>query len=681
MNWTLEASNSCQFILGLNVKWILVLSRLLQSELQEFSKAAAPAVDVQGANDGAKPAQKFSAFTENILPLMRIYTAWLYIYRADVVGYQEHLGNSVYDMYRSLAHALTAVAKEFRGVAPMDTSPYLLPEDVVALGLKPFDDPTMAAVCRLHLALQSNTFKPHWEDIGLSRNGPETEMRARVYDLMNCGFSLALDDYFPLAATLPTEGSDEAITMAYVEGGKAPRNVQDVAASSLPAPPVDEVDQLEGYFRNLQPAQDDRRVQQANSAENSGVASMPETDDLGHGHARAMSGSATLRAVPGYIHDGGNDPVETESDLNLDAQMHALVDDLLDEDGSDLNGRQARPCPTIGPEASSYGMHTATAQQIFGGMQTPGHRASAIFGKVSPWGSYVSPPQNGAPRRESTTPQYDDRSHLVAGSPIHAQRASSVSSLQPTFPAFTPGPRLQPGSDLSALFPSSTAQAPGNQFGQGGMGFSGRPSSGLSGKLQSGRGSLGHDRQRLGGSTDSSGTPAFFSPKYEVTSGPQNAGQANNPLTNGASPPPGFGLGPGSFSTAFSQTASGLPPVNGSFGLPPRQLEGAFDQGGGDLYSYGRQQFAGSLPAYGQLKPNKNNNNNSSSNMGTICNGNVYDATTAYGRGFIAPKDDPTHFRNAVKGTHMSKAVAAADAFDRAILESALADDNPRPKR
>lgn len=600
---------------------------------------------------------------------MRIYTAWLYIYRSDVVGYQEHLGSSVYDMYRNLAHALTAVAKEFKGVAPMYTSPYLLPEDVVALGMKPFDDPEMVTVCRLHLSLQSNTFKPHWEDIGISRDGPEMEMRARVYDLMNCGFSLALDDYFPLTATLPADGSDEAITMSYVEGGKAPRTVQGATVSPQPAPHADQVEQLEGQFRDLEPSQEDHRVRQASMADSPGVSAMPAIDNLSNGHVRATSGSTTLRDAPAYDRVGGLDPVETESDLNLDAQMHALVDDLLDEDGSGLTKPQSGPTSTIGPEASSYGMHTATAQQVFGGLQTPGHGAGATFGKVSPWGSYVSSPQNGPLRRESMTPQYDDRFQSGAGSPNHAQRTSSTSSLQGVFPAFTPGPRLPSGSDFSALFPSNTAQGPGSQFGQAGIGFSGRPSSGASRRLQGSRGSIGHTRQRLGGSTDSSGTSPFFSPKtnaggtYEIAPGAQNM----NPLATGASPPPGFGMGPSSFNTVFSQTASGLPPVNSPYGLPPVQLDGAFDQG--DMYSY-KQQYGGAFPAYKQP-----------SSMNAVCNGNVYDATTAYGRGVIAPKDDPTHFRNAVKGTHMSKAVAAADAFDRAILERALTDDNPRPKR
>lgn len=602
---------------------------------------------------------------------MRIYTAWLYIYRADVVGYQEHLGNSVYDMYRSLAHSLTAVAKEFKGVAPMDTSPYLLPEDVVALGMKPFDDPGVAAVCRLHLAPGSNDFKPHWEDSGIPRGSPDTEMRARVYDLMNYGFSLALDRQFPLAATLPAQGSDEAITMSYVEGGKVPQAGQDAAASPQPAPDISQIDQLEGEFRNLRPSEENHRVRQTISAENVEVAGVLMTDNLGHRHTRATSGSPALRSVPGDDQAGGIDVLETESELNLDAQMHALVDDLLDEDGSDGAGTQVRLGSTVGPEASSYGMHPGTAQQHHGGMGPGNAAASATFGKVSPWGSYVSSPQNGTSRRGSTTPQYDERPHFSVGSPTYAPRTSSSSSLQQSFPTFAPGPRVQPESELTAMFASSTARAPGAQFGQVGLGISGRASSGLPGSLRGSRGSLGHARQRLGGSVDSNGAPSFFSPNlnastYKVTSGAHAAGQ-NNAVATTVSPPPGYGLGASSFSTSFSQTASGLPPVNSPFGLPPGQFDGAFDRS--ELYSY-NQQVTGPFPAYTQ--PN---------NLNTVCNGNIYDATTAYGRGVIATKDDPTHFRNAVKGTHMSEAVAAADAFDRAILEGALSDDNPRSKR
>lgn len=646
----------------MNVRWIVALSRLLQSELQEFSKAAAPAKDNGDTKDGEsfKNTGKFSPFTENLLPLMRIYMAWLYIYRADIVKYQEHLGGHVFDMYRILAQALTTITKEFQG-QQMVASPYLLPEDVLALGMKPFDEPSMAPVCRIHHAFGKETFKPHWEDTGLPRNGPDVELRARVCDLMNCGFSLALDDVFPLAANPPAEGSDGVIKISYVEGGKAAQPARQEPVRSQPVQVDAQVDQLEGQLRSLRPA---------SSTGLTGPNGMQATGNPSREHTRAPSGSAAIEGSP-EPPTNSIDPLETESDLNLDAQMHNMVDDLLDDDGSDLMGSRPGQGPGGQPKTSSYGMHSATAEQVFGGIQTPAHAPGVVFGKANPWGSFVSPPQTVQARGEPAGSQYSDRARFSSGSPNQAQRASSTSSLQPTVPDFNPGPSLQRGSDPFALFPPGNTQAPGTQFGQTNFGPSGRPSSGLSGTLQGSRGGFGHARQRLGGSTGSSGASSFFSPKdsagaYEIAPGAHVTGQINSSRSKAVSSPLGFGVGSNPFSTDFSQTASGLPPVNSPFGLPTGQLNGGFAQG--EMYSY-NQQFAGSFPAYTQ--PN---------DLTTVCNGNVYNATTAYGRGIMAPKDDPSHFRNAVKKTHMAAAAVEADAFDRAILESALAEDRPKPK-
>lgn len=660
--WSLVASNSCQFILGMNVRWIVALSRLLQSELQEFSKAAAPAKDTGDAKHGEprKSGEKFSPFTENLLPLMRIYMAWLYIYRADIVKYQEHLGGHVFDMYRILAQTLTTITKEFQG-QQMVASPYLLPEDVTALGMKPFDESGMASVCRLHLAFGKDTFKPHWEDTGLPRNEPDVELRARVYDLMNCGFSLSLDDTFPLAANPPAEGSDGVITVSYVEGGKAAQLVQQEPIGSQPVQADAQVDQLEGQLRNLRPA---------SGTGPAGLSGMQAVGNAGREHIRVPSGSAAIQGSPELPTNDIN-PLETETDLNLDAKMHNMVDDLLEDDSSDLMGTLSGPGSAAQPKTSSYGMHSATAEQVFGGLQTPGHAPGVVFGKPNPWGSFVSPPQTVPAHGEPAGSQYNERAHFSTGSPNQAQRASSTSSLLPNVPDFTPGLNLQRGSDPFALFPASNVQAPGSQFGQTNFGNPGRPSSGLSGALQGSRGGFGHTRQRLGGSTGSSGASSFFSPRdnagaYEIASGAHVTGQLHNSRSKTVSSPLGFGMGNSSFSTEFSQNASGLPPVNSPFGLPTGQLNGGFAQG--DMYSY-NQPFAASFPAYTQ--PN---------DLTTVCNGNVYNATTAFGRGVIAAKDDPSHFRNAVKKTHMAAAAAEADAFDRAVLEGALAEDRPRPK-
>lgn len=60
-------------------------------------------------------------------------------------------------------------------------------------------------------------------------------------------------------------------------------------------------------------------------------------------------------------------------------------------------------------------------------------------------------------------------------------------------------------------------------------------------------------------------------------------------------------------------------------------------------------------------------------------NGNYYNGSTAFGRsGEGNNRDDPTHFRNKVK---QFGGVEKATAYDRAILESALADTHNKPSR
>lgn len=651
--WSAEASASCQFILRLNVRWVSALSSLLHSELQEFIKAAPPGEDDAQSNtaaDQAKAAQKFSAFTENILPLMRIYMAWLYIYRADVVDYQDHLGPYVFDMYRALAQSLSLVAKAFSG-EQMTASPYLLEEDVIALGMKPFADPSLPSVCRIHYLPGENTFKPHWEDCGLTKGTAEQEMRSRVFELMHVGFSFAFDERFPLVIIPPAGGSNEAITISYVAGGKSPVPVPEPATFPTPvqanvtenhrapvaepeSPPdrtvrvqQDSIEQLGGQFQSLRSSDEGSPAQHARGGSGATAQTVPVTSS-------GDRVSEVQRPAEPY-HPTPDDLLETETDLSLYAQMHSMVADLVDED---------TPQPQSAPAAQAlYSYGTRTPDGTFNNTQTQRHNISTALGQsVSPsWDAFMDQSRLATSARSTNvTPQYGSSSSLYAGSTGNAFGAMAPSTLQPNVPAFTPRPRPPLGADPQPFFPNGSATALGN--------------------------GAGHIRQRFGGSTDSSGTSSFFSPNgassaYQIATGVQDR--------KSISPPVGFGLSGRSFSTSFSPDASGLPPVNGNYGLLRAQLDGAAGVRGTSPFY---QPIA--VPSQHAAYEQPNNS------LGAVCNGNVYDATTAFGRGDISNKDDPTHFRNAVKNINMAAAVAEADKYDMAVLESAFADDRYQPE-
>lgn len=559
--WSLKASSSCQFILRFNVRWIEALSRLLQIELRDFSKSALPAQDQSKSEDveGVKRLERSSAFTDTILPLTRIYMAWLYIYRTDIVDYQDHLGTYVFDMFQVVASSLTVMANEFNnGVT--GPSPYLLAEDFEALGMKPFDDATLAPVCSLHHEPDKACFKRHWEDSDIPRSTPKQEMLNRVYDWINCGFALALDERFPLSIT---SGSDGAISVLYLAGGKPAAPVEDPTA----------MDQDHGQINR-----DEAKPAPQISGTKSGTA-----------FAAIPGPNSPLeplpRTVPGRDSPTINDLLEAEPNVGIKARMRSLVDDLLDDDSSNCSPQ---------------------TEQSFGGSE---------------------------PRQ----PSYD----VFSSDPARDFGGRPVSRLQASVPVFVPGLRPQIGPEMIDNLP------PQNAVGAG------RSSSGFSG---SGSNGLGHTRQRLGGSMDSSGASPFLSPKGDGHARVASGTQRPDGRVDSVSPPI-FAFN-SSWTRAFDPNASSLPPVMG-VSRPP--MNGAVGQRDSSA-EYQHYPAVQSVTQY----------------QATVANGKGYNGSTAYGRGDFATKDDPGYFRNTLRQTHMSTALQSADQYDQSVLSSALHGNQPK---
>ncbi|KAJ4423963.1 hypothetical protein N0V82_001391 [Gnomoniopsis sp. IMI 355080] len=551
--WSLKASSSCQFILRFNVRWIETLCRLLQSGLRDFGKSALPAqnqADSQGLD--AKQPERSSAFTETILPLARIYMAWLYIYRTDIVDYQDHLGAYVIDMFRVLASSLTAMANEFnKGVT--GPSEYLLAEDFEALGMKPFDDATLAPICSLHHEPEKGCFKRHWEDSHVPRHSLQQEMLNRVHDWMHYGFALALDERFPLSVT----SANGAVSVQYYEGGEAAAPIQDPAAMSQDPRP--------NGRQAANPAP------QANEND-SGTILVTPRDHASPTDPQPPNSSG--RDSPTI-----NDLLEAEPNVGLKARMRSLVDDLLDDDN-----------PSSCPQAQQQG--------VDGDSRRPSH------------GTYASRPGQD-----------------LGGRP--------ASRLQASVPAFVPGLRPHSGSEnIDRHLPQSSVKVGGSSSGFSGSGSSGLP----------------HARQRLGGSTDSSGASPFLSPKGDGHARAASITQRPDGRVDSVSPPI-FAFN-SSWTRAFDPNASSLPPV---MGVPGPQVSGAASQREVSG-TYRHHPVAQTLDQYQAI----------------VANGKGYNGSTAYGRGDFATMDDPGYFRNALQQTHMSTALQGADQYDTSVLLSAL---------
>lgn len=558
--WSLKASSSCQFILRFNVRWIEILCRLLQSGLQDFGKSALPAQDhAEGHGlDDAKQPERSSAFTETILPLARVYMAWLYIYRTDIVDYQDHLGAYVIDMFRVLASSLTAMANEFnKGVT--GPSEYLLTEDFEALGMKPFDDATLAPICSLHHEPEKGCFKRHWEDSNVPKHSLQQEMLNRVHDWLHYGFALALDERFPLSVT----SADGAVSVQYYEGGEPAALIQDPPAMSQDSGPND--------------------CHAANPA--------PQFDGTDGGAVPITTRDQASPTDPQPRNSSGrnsptiNDLLEAEPNVGLKARMRSLVDDLLDDDNSSFS-----------PQAQQRGV-------------------------------------GGELRR----PSYD----TYASRPVQDLGGRPASRLQASVPAFVPGLRPHSGSEnMDRPLPQSSLKAGGSSSGFSGSGSSGLP----------------HARQRLGGSTDSSGASPFLSPKGDGHARAASGTQRPDGRVDSVSPPI-FAFN-SSWTRAFDPNASSLPPV---MGVPGPQVNGVASQREASTM-YQHHPVAQTLDQYQAI----------------VANGKGYNGSTAYGRGDLATMDDPGYFRNALQQSHMSAALQGADQYDTNVLLSALRGDHSK---
>ncbi|EMR64660.1 putative telomerase activating protein est1 protein [Eutypa lata UCREL1] len=81
--WTANASRHCQFVLRFTIRTICVLLRLLKAGLQDD---CGHSIDVE-AGTGESPLA-FGPVLMKFLPLTRLYIAWLYSLRADLVEYR-----------------------------------------------------------------------------------------------------------------------------------------------------------------------------------------------------------------------------------------------------------------------------------------------------------------------------------------------------------------------------------------------------------------------------------------------------------------------------------------------------------------------------------------------------------------------------------------------------------------
>ncbi|KAJ8124316.1 hypothetical protein O1611_g9325 [Lasiodiplodia mahajangana] len=700
-SWTMEGSQSCQFLLRFNTRMMLSLLRALDRALGEESVTTV-ASDSR-PNDGESPLT-FAPSLLKLLPLFRFYLAWSYVTRADLLEYQEYLEPHIKDVYRLLADVLTSLNVYIDLTIETVPSKYLLSEDTEAQGLRSLSDRKLPLF--LHIEEERTAIPPKRvktrkpaQNVFGRRFKQETELVWRVRDIICCGVFLAGSAKFPLALTTQTSHGRDIETWTFVDGA--------TSLSSNEASLSRVLKKLN--FGDTKGSPENSTEQQMNqpqieSARNGSLSTL-EDDPKANASQQDKSSNKGKAKVEYPSRPSTN---YQDSDLCEDSEMIKMVNKLLDPVDDDV-----RPQSSLAQTEPSYGMHSSTANEIFGNMETSPIQPSPVSKTIPnlPWDYFYKPTphrsnsqeqnqlsSNGQNVPRSATGQFNgfpSSSYLdELGVPYNQTHPSSLSPRPNTgFPQTSPiptasSPRL-PRMDygLDTLEDSRSAVLDS-----------------LRSALLAQHGLPRNSTSPANNLQDRTNMASVWGQQNGITEHPfpQKGGHNNTnnhlgvsanrqvAVTNLQNPlgPPGQGrreLG----QVALTASAGRYPPTSTS---TDNNFDAQHTWGQGSS-SYPQQhepwQFEPSTAAPASSLPFSHPSSLITGTPGVVsaapansvaCNGHYYNATTPFGRlgEGVNNRADPTHFRNQLKA-----AIGTSELpYDQQILQAAMMDTNykPRPK-
>ncbi|KAL6403753.1 hypothetical protein AUP68_13123 [Ilyonectria robusta] len=348
------ASRFCQYALRLNSQFILTFSNVLEVELTDV-------VIRENTDPKASAMAKTSATIECLLPLLRIYTMWLAARRLEIFGAAAVLGSAVPEMVKALAKVFTLLCTETYTQENLATCPYLLPEDVKTRGLLPLSPDQVPEACRSYFG-ENGDLKPHLPSKE-KQLPPFQETLARILDILRCAYFLAEDNVFPLVYKVAQRG----LVFEYQEK-KPSRDIPiDLGQTAVTANLI--IPEMGSQFTDRQ-----RTVSDSHRS-----ASRPMVND-----APGPSSSVVLVSEP---------------------QQPVAAADHAENTVINMLAPFLKP-PTPQPshhlrhlDESSYGMHSATAHEVFGMLPPePSPTRSIPSGKFEPlpWNWVYTPTPHSA---------------------------------------------------------------------------------------------------------------------------------------------------------------------------------------------------------------------------------------------------------------------------------------------
>ncbi|TLS23200.1 uncharacterized protein PpBr36_05886 [Pyricularia pennisetigena] len=515
--WSEEASQSCQFILGFNIRIILAVNRVLAKQIQEVlqSVTPAPAAGETSTPVAAKATDKFLTVLQSALPLLRVYMVWLCKYRGDVVRYASHLSH-VTEMHQSMAETISLLIEVFRGDQnDGSTAKYMLFEDVETLGFQPLENDKAPFVCRPMHFFPDGTAKPRVEDCSFDKVDNNGETISRINDIVNCGYFIGTDPNYPLTISRKQKGPRTITILSYQAGSDSDiipgMNNSSSACQSEPVTPH-------------------RQSAQASPAPNK----LTSTNGT---HQHPQPPQAPIGTPNGTM------TKSTETEFDVDEEMLGRLNEFLAppevHSPQQQNGTED---PTF-----SYGMHSITANDVFGALnsQKPVKTPTSASGRAFPtlpWDMWTPTNRSGFGFSAAASPEVEAATAFSqAAHYSHAPR--NTERLQS--PGLPSAPRASDTADAQA-------QVAAERYAAGS--FPNRdPSMGKA-----------YSKERM--DEISKQASWQFNQKRQPARVATSSIPAQTPVRQPYNQPAGFIDSPFFQSTNFSSSASGLSQVQGSWG-------------------------------------------------------------------------------------------------------------------
>ncbi|KAK8090287.1 Telomerase activating protein E.t1.c1 [Apiospora hydei] len=391
--WSMEGSQTCQYILNFNLHTILVLVRQLLTALQTDSGITLASNQEDGS---AECTVEFSSSLSKLISLCRVSITWLYVTRSDLKEYQDHLDQKAReDIHRLLAEVLTRLLPHALVNNNAAQSTYLLPEDTEIIGLRPLTDEQLplfihdkitgvagSTHCRKALKPRKEVTRPHFK--------PRTETLWRIRDILLCGIYLAASHESPL---IMTGGPDGSRTWVYPDGpAKDLGSAQDQRAQSMR--PLGETD-LSNLFEDLTMTSGQQTdsvpvaTAQGSLEDLLSPAVLAANSPMRKGVLSSKPNGTPARATPKRTQAKAAARHSEAEELDMDQMVNDMVDDLTGN-GDENDDSLLQPSSALAD--TSYGMNSSTANEIFGQLGLgPSHSLSPENGPNSRAAQSVSP--------------------------------------------------------------------------------------------------------------------------------------------------------------------------------------------------------------------------------------------------------------------------------------------------